>query len=77
MSVKIGDRVLVEAEKVSKPERHGVIEEVLQEEPLRIRVQWDDGHESILSPEGGSMRVQPKRATKGKKRASRTRTSET
>ena len=62
MSVKIGDRVLVEAEKVSQPERHGVIEEILQEEPPRFRVQWDDGHESILSPEAGSVRVEPKRA---------------
>ena len=67
MSVKIGDRVLVEAEKVSQPERHGVIEEILQEEPPRFRVHWDDGHESILSPEAGSVRVEPKRA----KRASR------
>jgi hypothetical protein len=30
-----------------------VIEEVLQAEPVRVRVRWEDGHESILSPSAG------------------------
>ena len=61
MSAKIGDRVLVEAEKTTQTARHGVIEEILQEQPPRFRVRWDDGHESILSPAAGSLRVEPKR----------------
>ena len=74
MSVKIGDRVTVEAERTSQTARHGVIEEVLQEAPPRFRVHWDDGHESILSPAAGALRVEPKRrATAARKRASRTR----
>ena len=60
MSVKVGDRVVVEAERTSQVPRQGVIEEVLQEQPLRCRVHWDDGHESILTPAAGSLRVEPK-----------------
>jgi Domain of unknown function (DUF1918) len=72
VSVKIGDRVMVEAERTSQTARHGVIEEILQEEPPRFRVHWDDGHESILSPAAGSLRVEPKRRTSAAgKRASR------
>jgi hypothetical protein len=71
--VKIGDHVTVEAERTSQTARHGVIEEILQEEPPRFRVHWDDGHESILSPAAGSVRIEPKRpATANRKRASRT-----
>jgi len=71
---KIGDRVVVETERASQTARHGVIEEVLQEEPPRFRVQWDDGHESILSPAAGALRVQPKaRKTAAKRQPSRRR----
>ena len=74
MTVKVGDRVVAEAERTSQTARHGVIEEVLQEAPPRFRVHWDDGHESILSPAAGALRVEPKpRATAARKRASRTR----
>jgi hypothetical protein len=74
VSAKIGDRVTVEAERTSQTARHGVIEEVLQESPPRFRVQWDDGHESILTPAAGALRVEPKarkRTARGRARASR------
>lgn len=74
MSVKIGDRVTVEAERTSQTARHGVIEEILRETPPRYRVQWDDGHESILSPAAGALRVEPrerKPAARARARASR------
>jgi len=61
VQAKIGDRVVVETERASQTARHGVIEEVLQEEPPRFRVQWDDGHESILTPAAGALRVEKKR----------------
>ena len=61
MHAKIGDRVVVETERASQTARQGVIEEVLQEEPPRFRVQWDDGHESILTPAAGALRVEKKR----------------
>jgi hypothetical protein len=34
-----------------------VIEEVLQEDPARVRVRWEDGHTSILTPSAGAARV--------------------
>lgn len=52
-----GDKILVESEKVAQPSRAGVIEEVLQEEPARVRVRWEDGHTSILMPSAGAARV--------------------
>jgi hypothetical protein len=58
---KIGDRVVVETERTTQTARHGVIEEILQEEPPRFRVQWDDGHESILTPAAGALRVEKQR----------------
>jgi hypothetical protein len=67
MIAKVGDRVVVEAERTSQVARQGVIEEVLQEQPLRCRVQWDDGHESILSPAAGSLRVESKRRAKARR----------
>jgi Domain of unknown function (DUF1918) len=64
---KVGDRVVVEAERTSRVARQGVIEEVLQEQPLRCRIHWDDGHESIFSPAAGSLRVEPKRRAKARR----------
>jgi hypothetical protein len=65
VSARVGDRVVVEAERTTQAARHGVIEEILQEEPPRFRVHWDDGHESILTPAAGSLRVEARRL-KGK-----------
>jgi hypothetical protein len=42
---------------VAQPSRAGVIEEVLQEDPPRVRVRWEDGHTSILTPSAGAARV--------------------
>jgi hypothetical protein len=38
-----------------------VIEEVLQQEPPRYQVRWQDGHTSILAPSAGSARIEKKR----------------
>jgi hypothetical protein len=53
-----GDVIVVESERVAQPARRGVIEEVLQEEPPRLRVRWDDGHASILTPSAGTARIE-------------------
>jgi putative ribosome biogenesis GTPase RsgA len=63
MSAKVGDRVVVEAERTTQAPRRGVIEEILRKEPARFRVHWDDGHESILTPAAGSLQVEPRRRT--------------
>ena len=60
MSARVGDRVVVEAERTTQAARRGVIEEILHEKPPRFRVHWDDGHESILTPAAGSLRVEAK-----------------
>jgi archaeosine-15-forming tRNA-guanine transglycosylase len=57
MSIHAGDRIVVESEKVAQPSRSGVIEEVLQEDPARFRVRWEDGHTSILTPSAGAATV--------------------
>lgn len=67
MTADVGDRILVESEKVAQSGRAGLIEEVLQESPPRYRVRWDDGRESIFSPAAGSARIE-KAKTKAKAR---------
>jgi hypothetical protein len=62
VSARVGDRIVVEAERATQAARHGVIAEILQEgPPPRFRVHWDDGRESILTPAAGSLRVEAKR----------------
>ena len=57
MAFKPGDRVMVETESTDRPPRAGVVEEVLRERPERYRIRWDDGHESILTPQAGCLRA--------------------
>ncbi len=65
MKAHVGDRIAVESERVAQPPRRGVVEEVMQEEPQRLRVRWDDGHETIFAPAAGVASVEkPKRQTK-------------
>ena len=71
MSAHAGDRIIVESEKVAQPARTGVIEELMQEDPPRFRVRWDDGRTTIFSPAAGSARIEPKQK---KTRASQKRT---
>jgi Domain of unknown function (DUF1918) len=69
MTGRSGDSIVVESEKVAQPARSGVIEEVLQENPPRFRVRWDDGRVSIFSPSAGSARIETKK-TRAKSRRS-------
>jgi hypothetical protein len=62
MTVQAGDKIVVESEKVAQPSRTGVIEEVLGEDPSRVRVRWEDGHTSILAASAGAATVIPKKA---------------
>ena len=63
MKAKAGDRITVESERVAQSPRRGIVEEVVQEEPQRLRVRWDDGHESIFIPAAGSARIEEPAAT--------------
>jgi hypothetical protein len=59
MRAHAGDRILVESERAAQAGRQGVIEEVLSEDPTRVRVRWDDGHTSVLTPSAGSASIKP------------------
>lgn len=61
MKGRVGDRIVVESERVTHPGRAGVIEQVLQEEPPRYLVRWDDGRTSSLAPAAGVARIEQKR----------------
>jgi hypothetical protein len=59
MKAEVGDRIVVEAEKVGQSTRTGVVEEVLAPEPPRLRVRWDDGHSTVFAPTAGAARIAP------------------
>jgi hypothetical protein len=52
--VEVGDRVLVESEKVGSAVRSGVVTAV---DDRLITVHWDSGSESVFVPSAGSLRV--------------------
>jgi hypothetical protein len=54
----IGDRIVVESERVARPPRRGVVEEIIADEPPRLRVRWDDGHTTGFSPAAGACRIE-------------------
>ena len=67
MTARVGDRIVVESEKVGQAAREGAILEVIEASyGTRYRVRWDDGHESTVRPAAGSARIvsapKPRRA---------------
>jgi Domain of unknown function (DUF1918) len=52
--VEVGDRVLVESEKVGMVTRSGVVMAV---DGRLITVRWDSGSQSVFIPGAGSLRV--------------------
>lgn len=68
MSAKAGDRIEIESETVGTPAREGEIVEVIQGAiSVRYRVRWGDGHESVMTPSGGTARIIPKTPKTSKK----------
>lgn len=59
MRPHVGDRIVVESERVTQPSRAGVIEEIVRRDPPRVRVRWDDGHTSVLAPSAGAATITP------------------
>jgi hypothetical protein len=65
MSAKAGDRIEIESETVGTPAREGEIVEVIQGAiSVRYRIRWGDGHESVVTPSGGTARIIPKKGSK-------------
>ena len=62
MKAHTGDRIVVESERVSQAPRRGIVEEILQDEPARLRVRWDDGHTSIFTPAAGAVRIEQQKS---------------
>ena len=58
MKAAAGDEILVDSQRAGAPTREGRILEIL-EQPYgtRYRVLWDDGHESVIHPIAGTVRV--------------------
>ena len=63
---KVGDTIVIESERADATGRRGVIEEVLQVQPSRYQVHWEDGHTSILSPAAGCARFEQKKRPRAK-----------
>jgi len=62
MTANVGDRIVVESQKVGTAAREGKILEVLETTvSISYRVQWDDGHETDFRPAAGSARIIPAR----------------
>ena len=68
MSVHVGDRVRVESERAGQTGRAGVVEEVLSEQPQRLRVRWDDRRMSIFVPAAGVAHVEATAPAKRRKK---------
>lgn len=63
MDAHVGDRIVVESEKVGVPDREGEILEVIPASyGTRYRVLWNDGRETTIRPSAGSSRTIPKPA---------------
>lgn len=57
MEAAVGDVIEVQSNKVGAAVRRGTVIEIVDPQGPELRVQWDDGHESILYPSGGMTRV--------------------
>lgn len=53
--VKVGDRIVVESEKVGSPPRRG---EVTGVSGRLLTVRWEDGDQTTFVPSAGSLRVE-------------------
>jgi hypothetical protein len=70
MTGKVGDRVVLESERVGQPTREGEILEVIKGQvSVRYRVKWTDGHESVFTPSFGSATIVAGKPTRKKRQA--------
>jgi len=68
MTVQVGDRIKIESERAGQSGRAGLIEEVLSEQPQRLRVRWEDGRTSIFAPAAGVAHFEPVTPPRTRKR---------
>lgn len=66
MGANVGDRIVMESEKVGTAERRGEILEVIPHEIRpEYRVRWDDGRETSIRPHAGSVRIEAEPKSRG------------
>ncbi|MCA1676068.1 MAG: DUF1918 domain-containing protein [Actinobacteria bacterium] len=53
--MNVGDRIVVESEKVGVPPRRG---EVLELSGSMLTVRWEDGEQSMFVPSAGSLQIE-------------------
>lgn len=58
MDARAGDTIEVQSNQVGQPVRRGTVLEVIAEQPAELRVRWEDGHESVFYPHGGTVAVE-------------------
>jgi hypothetical protein len=63
MTFEVGDRVVAETESTERRPRAGTVREVMRGATVRYRIEWDDGHESILTPAAGALRAEREAAS--------------
>lgn len=69
MAAQVGDRIKVDSEKAGVPAREGEILEIIEASyGTRYRVRWDDGHESVVQPHGGTVTVSHAQPVSGSNR---------
>ncbi len=55
---RVGDRIVMDSDKVGVPARQGEILAVIPHKThTEFRVRWDDGHVSEIRPTGASFRI--------------------
>jgi hypothetical protein len=60
MAANVGDRIVMETNKVGMAVRRGEILEVIEHEIRpEYRVRWDDGHETGIRPYAGTFSIEP------------------
>jgi hypothetical protein len=60
MVPNVGDRIIIESERVDVPVRQGEILEIIEHpERLEFRVRWEDGHVSEIRPMPSAYRIVP------------------
>jgi len=75
MAGRPGDRIVIDSAKVGSPPREGEVLEVIQGEVnVSYRVQWTDGHQTLIAPLLGSARIVPGRS-QPKRRSAATRSA--
>lgn len=57
MKLQVGNVIQVNSNRVGAAVRKGTVIEVVADDTGEVRVAWEDGHESLLMPAGGMVRV--------------------